>query len=345
MKKFGYRALVAVGMLAVLPGCGVKTETAEFVRPRAAVKPVEPVEVSPEEQEFLDSGRAKAIVDETDLWKLYEDDATGLLLRYPNDVSLAGDRPDARFRLDVDVKPVTGLDGTMGYNEETATENREALNAGEYGKDVDFPLLESKKVRMLDGMNAQEFMVLGRFDVCDVTLERKLYFFRGDRQVVITLSVQDAKAVAEESGYFIRDEANCGSELVWNRDKQKLLYDDLVAGSAEPELQEWYDLFDLMAETVVVEDEAPPGIVGRWQAVDDEKSVVEFTDSEKTDYYDGEPLFVGNYQVDPIDRLTVVSDEAPEETFVYKVVEASADRLVLVYLDRGNTLEYRRLSE
>ncbi len=193
------------------------------------------------EQIFLDSGSAKAIESETDLWNVYENEAAGFSLKYSG---LLGED----FR--VEVTPIEELEGAMGYNLATAQLNEVKLAEGKYGEDVDFPIGVSKKVRSLGEINAQEFMVLGRFEICDVTMERKLYFFANGHQVVVTFVVPREELIAAAPEYFVEDTANCGAELIWDFEKQDEFYNSLVAGEGVEVVQDAFERFDEMVGTI-----------------------------------------------------------------------------------------------
>lgn len=212
-------------------------------------------EVTPEEQEFNDSGRAKAIEDETDLWMFFEDPLAGFSIRYPHNVNF-GSKNENELRLRIESAAIEGLEGTMGYNEETAVKNRALLLEGNFGEDVDFPLEVSKKVRDIEGINAQEFMVLGRFEVCDVTFERKAYFFNADHQIVITLAAANDSVIAEHPEFFETNPENCGEMQVWNFDRQDTFYKMLENSQGGENAQKWFDTFEKIMGTVELVESA-----------------------------------------------------------------------------------------
>ena len=335
--------VVLLGSAFALSGCGLTAEP-EPVQPSPNPGGPEVREqINEEEQAFLDSGRAKAIEDESDLWQLYEDREAGFWFQYPFDVGLSPDSVGQPYVMSVDVSPVEGLEGTMGYNEATALENLTALKSGLYGEAVDFPWQESKKLRQVGKVHAQDFVVFGRFEVCDVTLERKLYFFSGGRQAVLTLSVPRHDLAAAISDYLAVDAANCGDEPVWGPGEQGRLYVDLASGQAPAAVQRWYDRFDEIVGTMRFGDAESnePSLIGRWMSLDDDKSVIEFTSETKTDYYDGENMGTDGYLFDSEGRLSVAMGE--DEPLLYEVVELSDTDLTLRYLARGNDLRYRRM--
>ena len=212
-------------------------------------------EISKEEQEFNNSGRAKAIEDETDLWQYYENEDAGFSLKYPHNVVLNTgtiDRNSDQFSLYINVNNVDSLEGTMGYNEETALKNMVFLEKGEYGEGEDFSLSNSEKVRNLGKVNAQDFAVLLRFEICDVAFEKKLYFFNNNYQIVITLYAPRQLFIDNLSDYLIVNKDNCGQEEVWDieNNKPEQFYDDLKNGAMPENIQTWYSTFNEIVDTI-----------------------------------------------------------------------------------------------
>lgn len=296
-------------------------------------------DISPQEQEFNDSGRAKAIEDETDLWTLYYDNNyTGLSIKYPYEIGF-GWGADMPINLIVEISPIESLEGTMGYNEETALENRTALLDGDYGRDVDFPVDESKRVVQVGDLYAQDFVVLSRFEVCSVMFERKLYFFKDNHQVVLTLTGPREEIMDSITGYLIEHPDNCMGDERWTEVGQGLFVEDLVRGAGSDVAQDWYDLFDRIVGTIEFHDSPDTGLLqGRWVAVDDPNSVIEIKDGKKIDYYSGEMMSEG--VIDITGNSMIVTGEG--EAYEYSILELSENKLVLSYLARGNTLEYAR---
>lgn len=95
-------------------------------------------------------------------------------------------------------------------------------------------------------------------------------------------------------------------------------------------------------------------LVGDWRSIDDPKSVMRFTsDFRKWDEYDGD--FEGEGEVsftkECDDASVLVSGEtliqindanSPEDIYCYGIIDISNDSLVLMFLPRGNFLEYER---
>jgi len=301
--------------------------------------------ISEEEKEFNDSGSAKAIEDITDLWQFYEDTNAGLTIKYPNNVTLNGDDEDS-LRLRISSESIDGLEGTMGFNEETARGNMEKLRLGVYGKNVDSPIGASMRVRNIGDTNAQEFMVLSRFEVCSVTFERKLYFFHNNNQIVITLV--GPKSIVENSPeYFTTNEENCGTEQIWNFEKQNQFYTDLASNQGSAIAQEWFDTFEDIVDTIELNEPTNnplDALQGTWTSDDDEKSVIEFSGNRKIDFYEDEKMSEGVFEISDEDgvnepHLTVSSDN---EVYEYEIIKLSNTDLWLMYMPRGNILRYTR---
>jgi hypothetical protein len=202
------------------------------------------------EQEFNNSGRAKAIEDEADLWMFYEDESAGFSIKYPHDVVFDEDHDDSVLRLIVRSEPIETLEYTIGFDRETALKNREALLRGEYGPGVDWPLDASKNVISVGPYNAQEFMVLARFEVCDVTLERTLYLLTDTHQVRVIVGGPEKAIQQGMPQYFKTDPDNCGAETIWDLEKRGQFYGDLVNGDGSEEAQRWFDVFDQIIGTI-----------------------------------------------------------------------------------------------
>jgi hypothetical protein len=206
------------------------------------------------EEEFNVSGRAKAYGEDVDTWQEYSDDESGLTFKYPQNVLLTTVpyKKDG-FRLVVESTDVSDItEGTLGFDKETVLKNKKALAGGSYGSGVDMALSTSKILRKVGNIYAQDFIVLGRFEVCDVTFERKLYFFNGEKQIMITLYGPENIIMSQLSEYFTKDAQNCFEETIWDFTKQDDFYTVLKNKKAGGAAQEWFDVFDRIIDSIVV---------------------------------------------------------------------------------------------
>ena len=205
---------------------------------------------TPEEQEFNDSGQAKAIKDETDLWQFYENQEAGFSVKFPHDISFRGNETDG-FNLVINERRIDSMtEEPLNYTKENALSDQESLKNGDYGNGVDWPVEVSKKVKNLGLVNAQDFMVLGRFEICDVVFQRKLVFYHNDHLIDFTFSgpMEQIRASMPES--FEYHEENCGTMMIWKGDEKARFYNKLASEQGSEFAQEWFDTFDEIVETI-----------------------------------------------------------------------------------------------
>ena len=198
------------------------------------------------------AGKSTVDIKTTNDWQLYEDKTAGFSLKYPKDIILNQNKYDL-LSLNIKSEEIDNLDYLMNYNKETAEGDRQELIKGDYGKGPDWPLSVSKKVRSLGSVNGQEFMVFSRFEVCDVTFERKLIFYNNGYQTIITLYNNKDNIISNNPQYFKTDQANCGSMKIWDVEKKEQFYQDLVAESLSEDAQTWFNLFDDIINTINIE--------------------------------------------------------------------------------------------
>ncbi|MFA6252285.1 MAG: hypothetical protein WCX74_02705 [Candidatus Paceibacterota bacterium] len=300
-------------------------------------------QISKEEQEFNDSGRAKAIEDETDLWKVYED-KSGFTIKYPSNVTLNSDSK-IKNGLDLNITSIkiNELNGTLGYDKETATKNKQALENGQTIENVDLPFEDSKNIINISRTNILDFIVFSRFEICSVVFERKAYFFKDDYQIVVTLSMPKEKVIKDYPEYFKIDKANCGDEEIWNYDKRKEFYEKAKKGELGI-ASEWLTTFDSIIKTLDIsprnkETGTKYLLIGKWQSDEDSKFVTEFTSSEQVDYYDGKEIASNKFTLNG----DIISVDSFDEKLEYKILEVTNEKLSLSYLGRGNTLNFKRV--
>jgi hypothetical protein len=127
-------------------------------------------------------------------------------------------------------------------------------------------LLEKELLAQGDGGNLVEIGHLfgqtstnfSQFEICSTFFLRKLTFYPGDYRVIIQLTGPKAKIIEDMPNYFHLDTANCGDELVWDREKMAEFVSLLSTNSGFGMAQEWYNTFDLMVSTVQLTDVPTP---------------------------------------------------------------------------------------
>ena len=344
-------------------GCALQTELEKFrkgqgdtLKQEDQTEQVQPnlskggLSADRQEEKFNESGQAKAIMDESDLWMVYENEEAGFNFKYPHNTSM--EKEEGKMLLSVNVLDIDEMENEapLGFGKKMALANKKALENKEYGKDVDFPLQNSKQIKELNSTNAQEFMVLARFEACDIAFERKLYFFNNNQQIIITLKSDKENIVKEMPEFFTANEENCGEEQIWNFDLQETFYNNLISGAGSKTALEWFKVFDEIVDTIkfdgevseeeVIETSNLNLIQGSWISLDDAKSVIKFTSSTKIDFYENKKITEAGFAIEE-DNLAVGADE---DLFEYTIVKITDGNLVLTYLPRGNTLLYERIN-
>lgn len=183
----------------------------------------------------------------------YEDAEIGISFEYPNNVVyLSESVQPGDVYVNVRVKDIGTAETPLDLDPETEQETIEALKNGEFGTQYDFPFKQSKQVRTIGNINAQDFLVLFRFELCNVSLERKLVFYHNDKEITITLygPVQTLKEEMKE--YFMKNKKQCGKELYWDFEMHEEFYQTLRNGDAPEAIQTWYDSFETIVETLEV---------------------------------------------------------------------------------------------
>jgi len=87
--------------------------------------------------------------------------------------------------------------------------------------------------------------------------------------------------------------------------------------------------------------------LGEWRSKDDKKSVVVFNeDGAFKSVYDEEELSSGSWRIEEergeFDVSFYLYQEVDEEVYEYEIASIDEENLSLIYLDRGNILEYER---
>lgn len=248
MKKLA--VLIVVPLLILLTSCvaknpETKTQTWETTGTKT---------ISAEEQKFNESGQAKAIVDETDLWQVYENKEVWFSFKYPTGTNLIKEKnykiePGESY-IKVEIKEIGKPVAPNDLTKEDDMKNIKELSAWNFGVNYDNPIAESKKVSTVWNIFWQDFLVLSRFDVCNVTVERVLIFYFNNKKILITAYAPLMWLKTTAPDYFILDKENCGEETRWNYDKQKDFYQTLVDKKWPTNIQLWYNDFDKMVWTV-----------------------------------------------------------------------------------------------
>lgn len=107
-----------------------------------------------------------------------------------------------------------------------------------------------------------------------------------------------------------------------------------------------------MATPQAADEASEPSLLGKWMASDDPLSTLTITETEISFAYEGNTDGYELYSIEqgcptapqaPFEDDTIVTaPDGGEDGFCYAIDTLEADRLVLIYLPRGNALEYVR---
>ncbi len=190
-----------------------------------------------------------------DNWKTYNNPDIGFSFKYPANIRFLKENEykedSEKAYIKLEIKDIGKVEDPMDFNMEDAMKNIQALSSGEFGLEHDFPFTPSKTVKTVGFLFAQDFLVLTRFEICDVTLERKLLFYFNNKQILLTLYAPVELLLETMPAYFTTDTNNCGDDLIWNQEKQTDFYNNLKAGNASPVIQKWFNQFDEISETII----------------------------------------------------------------------------------------------
>ena len=106
-------------------------------------------------------------------------------------------------------------------------------------------------------------------------------------------------------------------------------------------------------DEVSLTEEYSEKIIGEWKSKEDEKSVVLFKEDETfKDIYDKEEVSSGEWVVKDkkgnfditFHLYKTVEGEEGEDVYEYEITRIDEENLSLVYLERGNVLEYEKIT-
>jgi len=184
----------------------------------------------------------------------YSDFGAGFTLKYPSALPLRDECSlERKLRIGIDTNKIDLLpdEFPLGYGKETALNDQKLLNQGRFGENIDWPLEISKKVIKIGDKYGKSFVVLGRFEVTDITFERKIIFYNNGYQIEITLygPTNEIIECPEMSQYFTFDSAG---ERQWEWENKKKFYQDLISNKAPNVAQDWYNIFDEIVKTIEI---------------------------------------------------------------------------------------------
>lgn len=187
-------------------------------------------------------------------WKVFSSSEAAVSFKYPSSVKIIDsfEAPNNELSISVLIEEVNKIEASnLGYDPDTALQDIESLKKGEYGNSVDFDLEDSREVIRLGKFNAKSFVVLGRFDTCDIAFERKFILYTEAHRIIFTLFGPETTIKQESPEYFIKGGCADDELCCWDyqNNAQEYFFNKLESGQAAPTAQRWYDTFDQIIST------------------------------------------------------------------------------------------------
>lgn len=194
------------------------------------------------------------IQDLTSDWETYTDDSFGFTFKYPNDIEIFTDYRTASLKQDtllvVNAELISQIgEDHMGYDQTTSQQDQVSLQNKQYGNKVDWSIKESEEIVNIGGVNGKSFVVLSRFDVCDVTFSRIAVLYKNDSRIILGLEIPRDTIINDSPQYFEKNETECGDMQMWKSDKSLNFYEDLINKKTGPLSVKEYQIFDEILST------------------------------------------------------------------------------------------------
>ncbi|MCG9479746.1 MAG: DUF3298 and DUF4163 domain-containing protein [Actinomycetia bacterium] len=196
------------------------------------------------------SPEGSAAAQETSSDVMYFSDDADFIFVYPLDrtilsSSLYVTNPYAKLNLVVQVQKIENLTaggkGGKLQQEQCLQENDQAYE----------PSLRTYEI---DNIKIKEYMTLSRGNPCNIVFERHTVFYNQGCRVEIILSADKDSIISSMEEYFNYDNQDCGTNPVWDLEKQQDFYQNVVEGRASGPAQEWNDSFDLIIDSLKIND-------------------------------------------------------------------------------------------
>jgi hypothetical protein len=186
---------------------------------------------------------------DTTNWKTYVDPKSGYELKYPGELLLNGEQKGSdRLVLYIKSKDMNNYeDEPMGFDLQTATSEKTALENGTYGSTNDQNFPNARKVIRIGNLYGKTDISFQEIEVCNVQFTRRLIFFHNNYQIIISL-MAPASYTDKMPEYFTADSVNCGGSPVWKSPEK--FYLDIVDKKAPKIALDWYNLFDEIIATI-----------------------------------------------------------------------------------------------
>lgn len=180
----------------------------------------------------------------------YISDIAGISLIYPqNKVFLSSSKyisnPNHKLNLVIEENKLENI-----IDKSKAREEKESLQQEEFSLVDQLAFQPSKKIYEKGQIKIKEYIIFSKGNPYLTAFERKAIFFTKGCRVEIVLSLPAEPITDSMENYFAYDTSGQSSVPKWDTGQQQNLYQDLVRGQAPRPVQEWYDTFDALIDSL-----------------------------------------------------------------------------------------------
>jgi|GEM_PF-4731044 len=209
-------------------------------------------------------------------WQIYTNKQAGFSIKYLDNVSitvrLQGNSGSESITLFESINKKSLIDlkiciddietieeAPCRYDKESALEEKNLLDKGKSGGGIDWAI--DVALIKIDNIYGESFIILSRFAIDDISLERVLLFFHNNYRIIIYFDAQKLKEIAIKTmpDFFYKMENCYGNEsdcCSWNTEGKS--YNEfnkiLKNGKGSKEIQMRYDMFDEIIDTIKIID-------------------------------------------------------------------------------------------
>lgn len=193
--------------------------------------------------------------------KTYTNKEAGFSLKYPSNVKLSVSTnsyiPDESSPLTITVlvRKIDSIvqDAPWRYTKDSALNEEVLLQKGQFGNNYDFVGPYSKGIIRVGNLNAKSFIVFGRFHSCSIVFERQLVFYNKGYQIILDFSTSTNEIIKNNPRYFsIPTPPMLPCWNTSNGNNTERLYNDLKAKNVSSQLLDWYDGFDSIIKSIII---------------------------------------------------------------------------------------------
>lgn len=176
-------------------------------------------------------------------WNNFYDNRVRLSLKYPELIEM-NKLNENGISLFVEIEPIENLNSMA---REIADKDKNDLARGLSGQGLFNKII---KIKNIGKANAQESMFISLLKDCNAQINRKLVFYENNYRIIITLSTNINDADDENNKYFEMNKNKCDGINIWKDQGAEKLYKDLNENKLHGKIQNWFNLFDKIIETM-----------------------------------------------------------------------------------------------